>query len=174
MHAVVTEARSQTGKTLAELSTDKPLLVVFLRHAGCTFCREALVDIAAQRRQIEDSGVGIALVLMSSPERATQFVEQYHLEDVPRFSDPDQKLYEAFELKSGSLGQLFGPQVLWRGLKAAIFEGHGFGWIEGNGFRMPGAFLLHKGEIVRAYRHKTAADRPNYAALSCPVGGEQS
>ena len=40
-------ARTQQGSTLLELSKQAPVLLVFLRHTGCTFCREALADLAA-------------------------------------------------------------------------------------------------------------------------------
>ena len=49
-------ALTSTGASLAELSRQQPILVVFLRHAGCTFCREALADLATQRAAIEKTG----------------------------------------------------------------------------------------------------------------------
>jgi len=39
-------AVTQSGERLVELSEMSPVLLVFLRHAGCTFCREALADFA--------------------------------------------------------------------------------------------------------------------------------
>ena len=61
--------------------------------------------------------------------------------------------------------QLLGPTVWWRGFKAWL-QGHSVGPIDGNVFRMPGTFLVLDGEVVRSYRHKTAADRPDYVALA--------
>ena len=34
---------------------------------------------------------------------------------------------------------------------------------------MPGVFMLFHGNVVAAYRHKTAADRPDYATLACDL-----
>ena len=48
--------RSHRGATLEQLSADSPTLVVFLRHAGCMFCREALSDLSRQRAAIEPTG----------------------------------------------------------------------------------------------------------------------
>jgi hypothetical protein len=45
--------KTNYGVTLNELSRISPVLLVFLRHAGCTFCREALADLAARRPEIE-------------------------------------------------------------------------------------------------------------------------
>ncbi len=64
---------TQQGYSLFELSQLQPTLVVFLRHVGCTFCREALSDISQQRAEIEAQGTQIAFVTMSE-EPAAQSV----------------------------------------------------------------------------------------------------
>ncbi|MGP1310160.1 MAG: hypothetical protein ACTS27_08185, partial [Phycisphaerales bacterium] len=69
-HFSLTDALAMTkgngGRTLlAHSRTDDGhagLLLVFLRHAGCTFCREALADVAKRRRRIENAKVRIVLV----------------------------------------------------------------------------------------------------------------
>jgi peroxiredoxin len=158
---------SQVGSTLGELSAKQSVLLVFLRHLGCTFCREALSDLQKQRKSLEEQGVQIALVHMSDNDTAGKAFANYGLEDVPRFSDPEQRLYRSFDLGQGSFRQLLGPAVFWRGLVAALFQRHGWGPIQGNGLRMPGVFLLREGKILMSYRHGTAADRPDYAGLAC-------
>jgi peroxiredoxin len=163
------QAITQHGVSLAELSERSPLLVVFLRHAGCTFCREALADIARQRGAIEAAGARIALVHMGSPEQGADLFAHYGLADVGQVSDPEQRLYRAFQLERGGLRQLLGPKVWWRGFKAAILDRHGFGRPPTDVRQMPGAFLIRHGRIVRSFRHATAADRPDYAALACDV-----
>lgn len=161
--------RSQRGETLKELSQERPLLVLFLRHAGCTFCREALADLSKQRSRIEQAGLGIALVHMEDESRANEFFVPYGMDDVPRFSDPQQQLYRAFDLPLGTFRQLFGLRIWWRGFLSALVHRHGFGAIRGNGFRMPGVFILHRGEIIKAHRHASADERPDYAEFSCPL-----
>ena len=42
---------SSSGPSLEQLSHDRPQLVVFLRHFGCTFCRESLADLAEKRAE---------------------------------------------------------------------------------------------------------------------------
>jgi hypothetical protein len=159
---------SHSGETLAQLSAERPVLVVFLRHSGCAFCREALSDLQKQRSRIESSGTSIALVHMISNEEAAAFFQPYGLDNVPRFSDPQRKLYEAFDLHRGTLWQVIGPSVVWRGMKA-FFSGHGAGRIRGDVAQLPGTFVLHRGEIVQAFRNKTAADRPDYAEMACAM-----
>jgi hypothetical protein len=46
---------------------------------------------------------------------------------------------------------------------------YGFGRIVGNPLQLTGAFLVHHGQIVRSVRHRTTADRPDYAELACPT-----
>ena len=161
---------SQLGASISELSRRQPLLVVFLRHSGCTFCREALSDLASQRQAIEDQGTRIALVHMGHTE-PTELLEKYEMTDLHCFRDPVCALYDAFGLKMGGFRQLFGVKVWWRGLQA-MFAGHGIGALDGNGFRMPGTFLIRTGTILRAYRHLSAADRPNYLELAVPPHAE--
>ena len=156
---------SQRGASLAELSAQQPLLLVFLRHMGCTFCREALGDLAARRAELDELGVRIAVVHMGAPLAATLMLQKYGLEDLHRFSDPQCELYRAFRLERGTPAQLAGPKIWWRALPA-LWGGHGFGPIVGDGLRMPGVFVLDKGEIIASFRHASAADRPDYVAIA--------
>ncbi len=156
------------GRTLAELAEASPVLVVFLRHAGCTFCREALSDLRARRAEIERHA-RIAIVHMGDDASAASFFAKYGLDDVARISDPERTLYRAFDLGRGSLWQLFGPRVWVRGFRAGVLAGHGVGRLEGDGFQMPGTFLVHRGRIIRSHRHKDAADRPDYAEIACTL-----
>ena len=52
------------------------------------------------------------------------------------------------------------------GFVAAVLKGHGFGWPKSDPLQLPGAFLLRDGVIVRAFRHATSADRPDYCELA--------
>lgn len=170
--------RTKTNQemTLLEMSRRWPTMVVFLRHTGCTFCREAAADIARQRRQIEKNETRIVLVYMGDEAHGDRFFSKYGLDDLPRVSDPSALLYRAFGLGRGSVGQLFGPAVWVRGFQAGIVEGHGVGKLEGDGFQMPGVFLLFHGAVLRSFVHQSAADRLDYvkfAHLDEAVGAYQ-
>ena len=159
---------NEQGQTIYELSVEKPTLVVFLRHAGCTFCREALADLRTQREEIEKQNVTIALVHMGTEAQGQAFFGKYELQDLPQFSDPERCLYQFFDLQLGRPGQLFGPRVWFRGFAAAILRRHGVGKLQGNGFQMAGTFLIHQGKIVNAHPLKDASDRPDYCSLATP------
>jgi|SRR5208283_4418368 len=158
-------ARTQSGQTLAALSEASPVLLQFLRHAGCSFCREALGDVARNRGAIETAGVRIVLVHMGDSEAIEKLIERYGLAGLDRICDPDRKLYRAFGLKRGRLWQLFGPKVLWRALPAGVLPRHGIGRITADSFQMPGLFLIDESGILRRFRHRSAADRPDYAGI---------
>lgn len=164
--SILSQFHDQRGKSLMELSHEGPMLVVFLRHSGCTFCKQALTDLCASRGKIRRTGSKLAIVHMESEEKAGEWLAQYDLEDVSRFSDPERKLYEAFDLQNGSLLQVAGPRVWGRGLKAMVNEGHLPGWPAGHELQMPGVFLIRDGRILRAFRHQSSADRPDYAEVA--------
>jgi hypothetical protein len=103
---------------------------------------------------------------MSEVSQATRLFARFNLESVHHFSDPTCKLYRAFGLQRGTFLQLFGPKVWLRGVLAGLFRRHGVGPLSGDGFRMPGVFLLDRGKIVSAFRAATAADRPDYLSVA--------
>lgn len=158
------------GLDLQEMTHRWPTMVVFLRHFGCTFCREALQDLSAQRAEIEKNGVRILLVHMLEDEtEARMQVMQFGpgLADVPMISDPEGILYKKFKLRRGTFWQLLGGKVLFRGVVAGMVKGNGLGKEMGDMMQMPGVFVLHKGEILKKYIHRSSADRPKYTKISC-------
>lgn len=166
-------AQTSTGLTIAELSRQSPVLLVFLRHTGCTFCREALADLAQQRGAMERLGTQLVLVHLGDDAAFAQFAAQYGLGDVPRVADPERKLYQALGLHRGRLFALLHPRVWWRGLQVAILKKHGFGVPTGDVAQLPGVFLIRDGRVVAAHRHRFTSERPDYLAL-CQLPSPQS
>ncbi len=156
---------SQEGETLATLSVGRPVLLAFLRHFGCTFCRQMVAELAAQRQQIEARGAQLAFGHLGTEEKAKSFFAYYGLAGAPRFSDPGAKLYQAFGLVRAELRQYLNRESLYRMLLAWM-EGHFVGLPAGDVQRMPGVFLLRNAEIRKAFRHKLVSDRPDYLALA--------
>ena len=157
---------SSSGQSLSELTSEKPVLLVFLRHFGCSFCREAISDLSKRREKFEAKGVSVVFVHMSPDEKTVkQFFKRYKLWPVVHVSDPEKKYYAAFGLGRGTPQQLFGLMNWIRGFQAGIMEAHGFALQSesmGDGFQMPGIFLLQQNEIVNSFIHEFAWDRPDY------------
>lgn len=163
---ILESTRTEKGDDFITLVENSPVLLVFLRHAGCTFCRESLSDIARHRAEIERTGTRIVLVHMGDRKEMRQLIERYGLSTVDRICDLDRRLYAAFGLKNGHLWQIFGPKAWWRVLVAGLLRGHGV-WFPSESMRqMPGVFYLEQGELTRSFRHRSIADRPSYVALA--------
>ncbi|MCR9247497.1 MAG: SelL-related redox protein [bacterium] len=156
----------QTGADLLTASKRQPQFLVFLRHFGCTFCREALADLAAINERLRTAGTRLVLVHMSSENEARDLFQRYGLADVTAISDPDRVLYRAFALRRGTPTQLLGWSVWKRGFEAGVKQGHGIGWLRGDAAQMPGAFVVSQGHVVAQFIHETAADRPDYVVVA--------
>ncbi|MEM6820524.1 MAG: SelL-related redox protein [Verrucomicrobiota bacterium] len=158
--------RTFHGKQLHEQSFDEPVMLIFLRHAGCTFCREALSDISKIQEKLKKRKVTPVFVHMSDGQRFEELLAEYKLEGIDHMSDPKKELYRAFELKRGTWFELFGKEVWQRGWQAAVIDKLGVGWLDGDGFQMPGVFLLEHGEVTFGLRHSNAAERPDYLEIA--------
>ncbi len=166
------EMITNTGASVSDISFQSSVMLVFLRHFGCTFCREALGEISTRKQELESSGAKIVFVHMAENEVAQQYFERYDIKNPIHVSDIDCRFYKEFGLMKGTFNQLFGLSVWVRGFQAGVVDGHGVGWKQlGDGFQMPGIFLIHRGAVKDQYIHKTAADKPDYAKLveCCPL-----
>lgn len=149
---------------LRHLSDATPTLVVLLRSFGCTFCREALADVAAVKPSIADAGVQIAFVHSESADEARPWFLKYGLSDVMQISDPTLAHYRAFGLGRTNVTSIVDPIVWARGASCALTHGFGAQSIEMMR-RAPGVFVVQRDRILAEFRHRTPADRPDYVAL---------
>ncbi len=160
---VLDNMKTSDGISVLELSEKQPVLLVFLRHFGCIFCREALQDLSRLKNEIEEKGGDLVFVHMSDKETAEQYFEKYKLQDPKWVQDATCEYYRQFGLLKGTFSQLFGFKTWVRGFDAAILKGNGISWRQlGDGFQMPGVFLIDEGEIKYSFIHNSAADRPDY------------
>jgi peroxiredoxin len=157
------------GESLAQMAEDQPVMLVFLRFFGCSFCREAISDISKRRALLESKGMRVVFVHMAADrEVAEKFFKRYKLHPTDHISDPEKGFYRAFGLGRASGQQLLGFMNWVRGFQAVVLEGHGSASPDmelGDGFQMPGVFVLHKGRIVNAFVHKQPYDRPDYEEI---------
>ena len=165
--ALLGATRTESGRTLLELVDERPVLLVFLRHFGCTFCRQAIDDVSKIRGKLAERGVQVAFAHLGSPERAKPYFDYYGLSDVERVSDPDGSLYRdpGFALARVSVFQLFRPAVWIGWLRGAIFK-YRIGLLKEDIQQMPGVFFLKDRAIANVFRLRTIADRPDYLGLA--------
>src|ERR1700723_3077721 len=167
MAAVLGQYRTETGRTLLALVDESPLLLIFLRHFGCSFCRQTLDDVSRIRGQIEARRIRPVFVHLGSPERAKPYFDYYHLSDVERVSNPEGSLYASsvFQVPRKNVLTQFLVPAVWKAWLQGAVQKHGIGMIKEDADQMPGIFYLQKRAIVRAYRYRTIADRPDYLKL---------
>ena len=154
------------GNSLYDYSQAQPVLLVFLRHFGCVFCKEALVDIKSRKKEIEKLGVEIVFVHMANNQIADGYLANYDLGECKHISDPKKEYYHTFGLRKGSFTQLYGLQTWVRGFapenknnKLEVSKSLG------DATQMPGIFHLFQGKILESYIHKLASDKPDYMHL---------
>ncbi len=159
--------KTESGASLLELAEASPVLLIFLRHFGCSFCRQAISDIADLKGELDKRGVRPVFVHLGTPERAKPFFEYYGIGDVERVSDPEAAIYRnpVFAISRIHPALTLLQPAVWMGwLKGALFK-HGIGAIKEDGEQMQGIFFLKGPKIVREFRYKTIADEPNYLKL---------
>jgi hypothetical protein len=123
--------------------------------------------VARCREAIEAAGTQVAFVHMSSDAEAAQWFDHYGVPDIVRISDPGKALYREFTLEQAALGELAHPRVWWPWFRTAILRGYGLGFAGPNWRQLTGAFVVHRGHVLAAIRHRNAAARPDYVALVC-------
>ncbi|MEP3212247.1 MAG: AhpC/TSA family protein [Luteolibacter sp.] len=151
-----------SGDTLFAASQKRPLVLVFLRHFGCTFTRQILRGLQDLEQQAKQHDAELILVHMLQSGQEIDYLGNHS--SVARIADPRCELYRAFGLGKGGFLELFGPHVWWRGL-ISVFKGCGVGHLAGDGLQMPGAFVFQRGKILSSQPAKTAADLPDLSEL---------
>ena len=162
------EFHTETGRSLLDLVDESPVLLIFLRHFACAFCAQTLDRVSQVRGQIAARGARPVFVHLGSPERAKPYFDYYHLSDVERISNPDASLYQlpAFALSRSNPYMHFLNPTVWKGwLLRGAMRKYGIGMIKEDAEQMPGVFFLKDRKIVRAFRHRTIADEPDFLKL---------
>jgi peroxiredoxin len=158
--APVTVRESDMSARAALLARTRPsshsvptpdVLVVFLRHSGCIFCKEAMAAIARQRSVIEADGTRIVLVHLDEDAHRFQALAARHgLAGVELISDPDRRLYRAFELRSAPIAEHFTWRQWLSGARAWLSTGQFVGAPRGDALQLPGIVRISGGEVVRS------------------------
>jgi hypothetical protein len=165
--SVLEQYRTESGRTLLDLLDQSPMLLIFLRHFGCSFCREALDRVSKVQDCLQAKGVRPVFVHLGSPQRARPYFDYYNLSHVERVSNPDASLYTnpVFGLRRTNPFAHFINPTVWLGWLRSAIRLYGVGPIREDAYQMPGVFFLRNGSIARSFRYRTIADQPNYLKL---------
>jgi peroxiredoxin len=168
-----TQLTDTEGRTvrLSGYWTAQPTVLVFLRHFGCTFCREQVAQLRREYARFREAGVEIVCVAQGDPKTGKAFSIFFDLPFPLLVCGDDLAVYQAYGLERGTLGQLFGLRSWTRGVRATL-QGHLIGKLAGDGFQMPGVFIVDRlGTIRYAHRHTDATDNPTPEELLRAVQG---
>lgn len=155
--------KDSNGKKISEHLKESKVLLIFLRHLGCTFCKKVVSEFSREFAKGGLEGFKPIFVHMSEQGRGEQFFKSYDLEGIAHISDLDQTLYEEFGLKRGSLVEVIGPKVVISGMKDLLK--FGIGKLEGDGFQMQGAFILKGENIENSYKSKIVSETVDFSSF---------
>lgn len=161
MRAPLTVVTTETGETrdLSEFYKDKPLVLVFLRHFGCIFCREQITGL----RPYGD--LNIVFVSMGRVNEAAEFKERM---EIPQtiLSDPNKLLYEAFGLRRGSFSQIVSPTITRKSIQA-FKMGSRPGMLKQDPWMMAGVFRVEPdGEVSYCHYASDISDNLSGDAIA--------
>lgn len=142
------ERRTDQGERLFDLSERGEMLLLLLRHSGCTFCRETLLNLRDAIVQGKLDAPQVVCVHMGDEQDARELRQRFNLEGVHFLSDPDRELYRVFGLTRGSLQQLFGLPVWLAAFRAMWWRRAGIGWCKGDGFQLGGRVVIKNGTVL--------------------------
>jgi len=162
-HALLTELRDHHGVSISEHSFAAPMLLVLLRHVGCSFCRKALHELSQSMKHISRCGYRVGLVHMDADADMQEQLALYGLDKLPRFHDPDRRLYTALGLKRAPLHRLF-RRDLWRKGQEAKRK-YGVDLPKSDPLQLPGAFLIDQGIVVAGEPILSPEESPDFIAL---------
>jgi hypothetical protein len=160
--------RTESGASLLTLAQASPVLLVFLRHFGCPFCRQMISDVSDLRGDLEARGVRPVFVHQGTPEVASVTFDYYRLGDVERIHDPQAAIYRDPVFMLGRLSmvrQMLKP-AMWLGWLKGTVRKYGIGEVQGDSTQLAGVFFLNGATIVRKFIHRSMADQPDYLRLA--------
>ena len=153
---------NRSWKNLYECSWEYPLVVIFLRHFGCSFCKETLFGLKTHSQSIQKLGARTVIVHMAEHSEGQKVMEEYGLHETLHISDKDGIYYKYFGLPLGRLHNLFNLRVL---IKSLILVSKGRSLpqgVQGNPFQLSGVFIVKNGKIEYASEGIEVTDTPNW------------
>jgi peroxiredoxin len=163
------------------------ILLVFLRHFGCRFCKQQVQSLKAVASRLREAGTDIVLISLGTPGQISRFREEMQLTDEMEIyvdSKPDApvahaafKLRSSHDLVANPSTQALGQKALDQGFTDGGYGDGGtftspVGPYTGDVFQIGGVFILGEGNLCEfAFRSKHAGDHPTSAAILEAVTG---
>ncbi len=164
--AVPLQALDGSAVTLAAIAA-RPLVVVFVRHFGCLFCRERAAGLHEALPQLAASGAVAVFVGPGSAAMAQDFART-HARGVLTLCDPERRLFAAAGMRRG-LWTVLRLATLRSSLRA-FFAGHRQTKVQGDPMQQGGVLVLAADSaVVHAQRDCAAGDAIDWRAVQAAV-----
>ena len=134
-----------------------PLVIAFMRHFGCAFCRQHLIDLKKAYGEIQQGGGDVIAIFQYGAEATERFCEA---REIPYecAGDPLREGYAKVELGRGGIREYLGWRV-FKGWASAAREGVFFGRPQGDAAQRPGTFVVDSsGRVVLAHYNEHSTD----------------
>ena len=145
---------------LQSMQGQGPVLVIFLRHFGCMFCRDHASQLRDAYPEFTKRGFDVVAIGQGTPIRSQRFREDYNLPFVV-LGDKELASYRAYGLTHGIGNGITDPGA-YKAFFRAIGRGNFPGKPDGDSLQNPGTFLIStEGRVLRQQIGRNAGDFPS-------------
>ena len=148
-----------------------PLVVMFMRHFGCAFCREHLIRMGKALGDFEAAGAQVVAVFQYSAEATRDFCASRKV-PFDCLGDPNREAYAQVEVGRGRRDQVLGRKIAGSYLKTVLRSrviGSAKAPVE-EMLQLPGTFVVGSDGRVRfAHYAVSSADNPPVADVLAAV-----
>ncbi|MFI5291464.1 MAG: AhpC/TSA family protein [Candidatus Limnocylindrales bacterium] len=158
-------------RQLSDAWASGPVLLVFLRHFGCSCLRDRWDRLTTEIEAYRAAGATVQLVCQGEPERTADVAARRGY-PTPVWCDPDRRAYQAYGLLQGTPPQLL-HDFAWHPGDEALAEAVGRTARRGteralvdDPWQLPGEFVVAAdGRIALAHRYQYCEDLPAAGVL---------
>jgi peroxiredoxin len=153
------ELKDAQGNTvrLGDMWARQPAVVVWVRHFGCTLCREQASEVRARIPDIRSAGAAVVIVGSGAAPYAHDFIEKMELGDVPVLSDEKLESYKLAGLRRGMLSMIHPRAAL--NFARALRRGHRQGKTMGDQQQQGGVLVVASdGKVAFRYVSEVTGD----------------
>ena len=158
-------------RSLSEYWAHGPVLVIFMRHFGCSCLMERWEGLKVELSSFADAGARVVGICQAEPERARAVAERREYQ-FPLLCDPELAAYRAFGLLEGLPSQILhdfpwrsGDEETARTLFIEPRRGTERAVVD-SPWQLPGEFVIGSdGRIALAHRYQYCEDFPPKTVL---------
>lgn len=172
------EVDDSSGKPvpLSSFWTDRPALLLFWRHFGCSCGMDRAARLRTELQAYLEAGANVVIVGQGEPDRAAAYKEKQELA-CPILCDPHRRLYQAYGLLEGTTAQVLfdAPDEFLRrdpqaGMDLMTSRRDSDRRLVDDPWQLPGEFVVASdGRLRLTYRYQYCEDYPDPRVLTSAI-----